>query len=155
MGGGVGMVSVCDVVIAQERAKFAFSEVKLGLIPAVISPYAMKKIGYSQSRRLMLSGEIFLASFAKEIGLVHEVCSLEELEEKAYQTAQTFLKNGPEAMAHVKLLLNQLTEAQTNQEVQELTAKAIAERRVSEEGQEGIRALLEKSTPSFASKETT
>ena len=135
MGGGVGLVSVCDFVVAQEKAKFAFSEVKIGLIPAVISPYCLKKIGFSNARHLMLSGEIFLAPKAKEVGLVHEVCTSEDLEEKTLECAKSFLKNGPNAMAKVKFLLNQITSKNLDQgAILKLTAKLIAELRVSPEG---------------------
>ncbi|MEK7485888.1 MAG: enoyl-CoA hydratase-related protein [Planctomycetota bacterium] len=74
MGGGLGLIAVCDGVVAQEKATFAFSEVRLGLIPAVISPYLLKKIGFSHSRQLMMSGENFSTTTAKEIGLIHEIC---------------------------------------------------------------------------------
>lgn len=147
MGGGIGLVSICDAVIAQEKAKFALSEVRLGLIPAVISPYVLRKIGFSQARRLMLSGENFSAQEAEKIGLVHEVCSIEKLESQAETLAWKYMNNGPKAMAHAKLLLNRLEEVSEN--LIHFTATAIAERRVTEEGQEGIQALLEKRKPSF------
>lgn len=151
MGGGLGLIAVCDAVIAQEKASFAFSEVRLGLIPAVISPYLLKKIGFSHSRRLMISGENFSTALAKEIHLIHEVCSLEELDSRAEALARKFLNNGPEAMAHIKRLLNRLDEV--SEKVMVETARAIAEQRVGVEGQEGIQALLEKRKPSFFVKE--
>jgi methylglutaconyl-CoA hydratase len=150
LGGGVGLVSVCDLVLAQEKATFGFSEVQLGLIPAVISPYILKKIGFSQARRLMLTGERFSAQKAQEIGLVHEVCPPEKLELQTLHLAKRFLENGPQALAQAKFLLNTLSSSGKEEDfIQEFTSRLIAELRISPEGQEGIQALFDKRKPSF------
>jgi len=149
MGGGVGLVAVCDLVLATPDVRFAFSEVRLGLIPAVIAPYVVRKIGYGHARALFLTGERFDAETACRIGLVHRVVSAERLDEAIHQTIANLLQNGPQAMASAKMLLH-ATQTLPVDELRSLTIARIAELRVSPEGQEGIRAFLEKRKPSFA-----
>jgi methylglutaconyl-CoA hydratase len=141
LGGGVGLVACSDVVIADPGTIFAFSEVKLGIIPAVISPFALRKIGESAARRYFVTGERFDAATALRIGLVHEVSddpggSLERVLGELHTA-------GPRAARHAKrLVLDRPDGAET--------ARRIAERRTSDEGQEGLRAFLERRRPSWA-----
>ena len=147
LGGGVGLVSVCDCVLSSEETIFAFSEVRLGLIPAVISPYVMAKIGSSLSRAFFLSGERFSASRAYEWGLVHEVCLLEELDSRTETKVQEFLKAGPHASQKAKELIGRV--ASQNKELKDMTCQMIADIRLSQEAQEGMGAFLEKKKPSW------
>jgi methylglutaconyl-CoA hydratase len=148
-GGGAGLVAVCDVVIAEEHTTFGFTEVKLGIIPAVVAPYALAKIGESAARELFLTGARFSARRAAEIGLVHEVVGAEQLDEAVAGVIHEFLGAGPEAIAAAKTLLRQLRDGSPpngllGHDTVALTARAIAERRASAEGQEGMRAFLDK-----------
>ena len=148
LGGGVGLVAVCDYAICSERAKFGFTEVRLGLVPAVISPYCINKIGVSNARAWFMSGELFSAQKACEMNLAHEVCPLEELEEKTEALIESFLKAGPKASIEAKKLVKSVTTLKSS-DVQEYTLETIAALRVSQEGQEGMQALLNKSKPSW------
>ena len=148
-GGGVGLAACCDIVIASDHARFCLSEVKLGLIASVISPYVRAAIGETQARRYALTAEVFDAHEAKRIGLVHEVVIQEELEDMAEHTVLQLLKNSPAAMAGVKNLLFSLSGRGIGDDVVEDTAKRIARIRASEEGIEGISAFLEKRSPSW------
>lgn len=145
LGGGVGVVSVCDYVISHEKAKFGFTEARLGLIPAVISPYCIKKIGESSARAWFMSGELFSAKKALSMNLIHEVTPLDSFEERCEQLIESFFKAGPEAAKDSKKLIKKVLDLNVN-EVKEFTCKAIAQKRISEEGQEGMSALLEKRT---------
>lgn len=147
LGGGVGLVSVCDYAISASHAKFGFTEVRLGLIPAVISPYCIRKIGESNARAWFLSGERFDAKKASDMNLVHEVCEESELETRVEALIDSFLKAGPKSARASKKLIKNVTTLESG--VREYTYKAIAERRVSSEGQEGMGALLEKRTPNW------
>lgn len=148
MGGGVGLVSVCDIVIAAESARFAFSEVKLGIAPAVISPYVVRKIGETNVRVLFLTGERFSAARAREIGLVHAVVPLENLDDAVQKALNELLTSGPQAIRASKTLaLNVGT--MDYQSVRRYTAETIAQLRVGPEGQEGLRAFLEKRKPNW------
>lgn len=149
MGGGVGLVAVCDLAFATPEARFAFSEVKLGLIPAVVAPYVVRKIGYGHARALFMTGERFDAETALRIGLVHRVVPAEQLDEAIQQAIANLMQNGPQAMASAKMLLH-ATQTLPVDELRSLTIAQIAELRISPEGQEGIRAFLEKRKPSFA-----
>lgn len=142
-GGGVGLACVCDIVIASEGTKFCFSEVKLGLSPAVISAFAIRKIGLSQARRYFLTAEVFDADTAKQIGLVHEACSPEGLEAAVGRVMDSISVAGPKAVRQAKALAKRVALLESR-EALELSAKVIASLRVSEEGQEGVRAFLEK-----------
>jgi methylglutaconyl-CoA hydratase len=143
LGGGSGLASVCDVVVADESAVFGFTEVKLGILPAVISPYALAKIGRSAARELFVTGMRFSAQRAKEIGLVHAVVPLDQLDAKVREYVSEVLSAGPQGIAAAKALIPKVW-ARLAADATELTSEAIAERRVSPEGQEGMKAFLEK-----------
>ncbi len=143
IGGGMGLISVCDTVVAVESAQFGFSEVRLGLVPAVISSFVFPKIGPSQARALFLSGERFNTVKARDIGLIHHVVSVEELDPKIEQQIEQFLMAGPEAIATAKKMIHDLTPLNM-ETTMALNAIGIAERRASAEGQEGMTAFLEK-----------
>jgi methylglutaconyl-CoA hydratase len=152
LGGGAGLAAVCDVVVAEENAVFGFTEVKLGVIPAVIAPYALTKIGESAARELFLTGARFGAVRAREIGLVHSIVPHEQLDSAVEAFVNEFLGAGPEAIAHAKALLARLSAGARDASLQQtdliaLTAEAIADRRASAEGQDGLRAFLEKRKP--------
>jgi methylglutaconyl-CoA hydratase len=146
IGGGVGLVAAADVAVAAEGAHFAFSEVRLGLAPATIAPFVVRKIGYSQARALFLTGERFDARRAREIGLVHEVVPEAELDAAVEGTVVRLLQGGPAAQAAVKEALRQV-EATEPMEALGIMTQLIAELRVGEEGQDGLLAFLEKRVP--------
>ncbi len=141
LGGGVGLVAVADVALADPRTVFAFSEVKLGIVPAVISPFALRKIGESAARRYFVTGERFDAETALRIGLVHEVAS--DLDGALERLLGELRTAGPRAARQAKRLVLDRPDGPE-------TARRIAERRTSEEGQEGLRAFLERRRPSWA-----
>lgn len=147
LGGGVGLVSVCDYVIAAENALMGFTEVRLGLIPAVISPYCLAKVGESFGRAWMLSGDRFTATEAKRMNLVHEVVLESELNQKTEEIVKRFLAAGPEAAREAKKLIKGVMKNLKGAE--DFTCQMITDRRVSAEGQEGMRALLEKDKPAW------
>ncbi|HET7129122.1 MAG TPA: enoyl-CoA hydratase-related protein [Gaiellaceae bacterium] len=140
LGGGCGLVACCDVVIAEPTAQFAFSEVKLGIVPAVISPFALAKIGPGAARRYFVTGERFTAAEALRIGLIHEVTG--DLDAAVERVVGELLTAGPEAARAAKEL------ARAPRSTEE-TARRIAAHRSSAEGQEGLRAFLEKRAPSW------
>jgi methylglutaconyl-CoA hydratase len=146
IGGGAGLVAAADVAVAEEGARFAFSEVRLGIAPATIAPFVVRKIGYSQARALFLTGERFGADLAREIGLVHEVVPEEELDATVERVAAQLLQGGPAAQAAIKEALRQV-EATEPVEALGIMTQLIAELRVGEEGQEGLGAFLEKREP--------
>ena len=140
LGGGAGLVATADIALAHERAMFALSEVKLGIIPAVISPYAIRKIGESAARRYFVTGERFDAAVALRIGLVHEV--VPDLESALAVVLGELRTAGPRAARHAKRLVLDRPDGPE-------TARRIAERRTSAEGQEGLRAFVERQRPSW------
>lgn len=148
LGGGVGLAAVCDIVVAAEDAAFAFTEVKLGILPAVISPYVLAKIGRSAARELFLTGARFSATRACEIGLVHAVGAEQELDRIVAKYINDLQTSGPEAIAAAKRLIAQVSSS-TKTAAAEFTIDAIAERRVSAEGQDGMTAFLGKRPPSW------
>ncbi len=148
LGGGAGLAAVCDIVVADEAAVFGFTEVKLGILPAVISPFALAKIGRSAARELFLTGARFSAARAKEIGLVHAVVPAVELDAKVAEYVREILAAGPEAVAAAKALIPQVW-SRSVEDAMPITAEAIAARRVAPEGQEGLRAFLEKRKASW------
>ena len=148
MGGGVGLIAVCDIVIAAESARLAFSEVKLGIAPAVISPYVIRKIGETHARVLFVTGERFSATRGREIGLVHTVVPLPELDAALEKTLSELLSSGPQALRACKALALNVGSMQ-HETARRYTAETIAALRVSAEGQEGLRAFLEKRKPSW------
>jgi methylglutaconyl-CoA hydratase len=146
LGGGCGLVACSDIVVTAPDVKFAFSEVKLGIIPAVISPFALAKIGPSAARRYFLTGERFDSATALRIGLVHEVA--EDLDAAVELLLAELRSAGPEAARHAKKLVLERPDGLG-------TERRIAQRRTSDEGQEGLRAFLEKRDPSWASKNSS
>ncbi len=146
IGGGIGLVSVCDIVIAVESARFAFSEVRLGIAPAVISPYVIKKIGENMARVLFVTGERFSAARAHAIGLVHAAVPSEQLDDAIEKAVNELLHGAPQAMRACKALALHVGQM-TNEQASQYTTKTIAHLRVSAEGQEGLNAFLEKRTP--------
>src|SRR5262245_26862018 len=148
LGGGVGLAAVCDIVVAAEDAAFGFTEVKLGILPAVISPYAIGKIGVSAARELFLTGARFSAARALTLGLVHAVVPADALDATVQQYVRELLTAAPQAIARAKALIPQVT-GRAPADVRDITSRAIAEQRVSPEGQEGLRAFLEKRKPSW------
>lgn len=148
IGGGTGLVAVCDIAIASERAKFSFSEVKLGLIPACISPYVMKKCGEGKCREFFLTGERLTAERAHEAGLVNIVTPPDELEKAVDSLVQRLLSSGPEAIAKCKELLRQVAEMPF-EKGKVYTAEVIAQLRISDEGQEGMAAFFDKRRPDW------
>jgi methylglutaconyl-CoA hydratase len=152
IGGGVGLVSVCDHVIAVDSTVFSLSEVKLGLIPACIGPFVVAKIGVSQARSLFVSGERFKADKAQKIGLVHDVCLESELEDRAQKVLAGILEGGPRAIEAAKFLVHTLSRELVGQDFQkslDFAAAELAQLRVQPEAQEGVTAFLEKRAPSW------
>jgi methylglutaconyl-CoA hydratase len=143
LGGGAGLAAVCDIVVAEEAALFGFTETKLGILPAVISPFALAKIGQAAARELFLTGARFSARRAKEIGLVHDVVADAELDATVGRYVKEILTAAPEAVAAAKALIPTVW-GRPVADAMPMTAAAIATRRVSAEGQEGLRAFLEK-----------
>jgi methylglutaconyl-CoA hydratase len=151
LGGGAGLAAVCDIVVAEEAATFGFTEVKLGIIPAVISPFVLRKIGRSAARELFLTGRRFSARRALEIGLVHDIASGGELDRTVDAIVRELLAAGPEAVAASKKLIRDVFDSPRD-EVADLTARALAARRVSEEGQHGLRAFLDRRRPRWSAE---
>jgi methylglutaconyl-CoA hydratase len=152
IGGGTGLVSCCDIVVAVERATFAFSEVRLGIVPAVISPFVLAKIGVSNCRQYFLTGERFNAQEAQHIGLVHHVVADETaLDEKVAERVEALLQAAPGAQAAAKALIRQVA-YQEKTAVRAFTAELIAQRRASDEGKEGMSAFLQKRRPWWQEK---
>ena len=148
-GGGVGLVASCDFAIASETASFAFTEVRLGLIPSMISPFVLRKMGESRARRLFLTGEAFDARQAMEWGLVDRVVPREQLDDAVRSLADSLRACAPEATAAVKRLVREVGGAAADDLVT-LTARLIAEVRATAEAQEGMTAFLEKRPPAWA-----
>jgi len=146
MGGGAGLVAVADVAVADSETRFAFSEVRLGIAPATISPFVVRKVGASHARSLFVTGERFGAEQAREIGLVHKVVSSDGLDEAVEEKVGELLQGGPVAQATMKALLRRL-ETTEPMEAPGLTARVISELRTGEEGQEGLAAFIEKRAP--------
>jgi methylglutaconyl-CoA hydratase len=152
IGGGVGLVSVCDVAVALEGTQFGLSEVKLGILPAVISPYVIAKIGQTHARALFLTGERFDAERALRIGLVHRVAdTVEALDAAVYETITQLKTSGPEAVRECKKLIAHVASHDLADAIP-YTIDAIATRRTSDEGQDGMRAFLNKGLAAWVSK---
>ncbi|HRK03162.1 MAG TPA: enoyl-CoA hydratase-related protein [Oligoflexia bacterium] len=149
IGGGVGLVSVCDYVVAEKKTTFSLSEVRLGIVPACIGPFVIAKIGESYARAYFISAERFDAGRAREIGLVHElVDSAAELQIAQDRITQNLLQCGPNAMAVAKSLVRSIKECEPGK-VMEHVSCLLADLRVSPEGQEGLKAFLEKRKPNW------
>lgn len=154
-GGGVGLVAACDIAIAAREAIFALSEVRLGLIPAVISPYVVAAMGGRACRRYFLTGERFCAEDAHRLGLVHEVVAPEVLSETRERFVSLILTGGRGAQGRAKELIRAVAAAECDARLLDWTAAQIAATRASEEGKEGVRAFLEKRPPSWAHSSQT
>ncbi|GIW71495.1 MAG: enoyl-CoA hydratase [Planctomycetota bacterium] len=148
LGGGAGLVCCADIAVAEEGARFAFSEARLGILPAVISPFVLRRIGPGHARALFLSAERFDAARALRIGLVDEVVPAEQLDAAVAAHVGSLLECGPRAQAEIKELVRRVS-WRAPEEVAQLTAATIARVRASEEGKEGIRAFLDKREPSW------
>jgi methylglutaconyl-CoA hydratase len=149
-GGGVGLVACCDIVVAAISARFCLSEVKLGLIPAVISPYVVRAMGARAARRYFLTAEVFDAETARRLGLVHEVAPADGLEEAAAPIIDALLQAGPNAQAAAKALIARVAGAPIDDALIADTARRIAEIRATDEGREGVGAFLEKRKPRWS-----
>jgi methylglutaconyl-CoA hydratase len=147
-GGGLGLFAVCDIVIAVPNCKFSFSEVNLGIIPAVISTYIIRRISLSNMRRLFITGERFDSEYANEVGLVDFIASEEEIDEIISNYIEVLRSSGPNAIKEVKKLINKCEKMDVDS-YKEHTVEKISELRVSDEGQEGIKAFLEKRKPKW------
>lgn len=143
LGGGAGLVACCDYVIAIDTAQFGFTEVRLGLLPAVISPFVIAKIGESQARASFLSGVRFDTNRAMRMGLIHQISSFDKLDEDLEVAVKDYLMAAPLASATAKKLIFNVL-GKTISEASSYTCDAISKARVSDEGQEGMSALLEK-----------
>ena len=148
-GGGVGLAACCDIVLASTTARFALSEVKLGLIPAVISPYVIAAIGARQARRYFVTAEIMDAARALQLGLVHEISEPDALDERAEALVATLLQHAPGAQTEAKDLVFLCEGRTTDDALSQQTAHRIAARRATPEGREGLSAFLEKRAPSW------
>lgn len=153
IGGGVGLTSICDYVIASKETQFSLSEVRLGIVPACIGPFVISKIGAGHARALFMSGERFLAPKAKEIGLIHEVVETPaDLSEALDRVTANMLQCGPNAMSAAKKLILDLTWNERRSKIGdalEYVAEMLAKLRVTPEGQEGLKAFLEKRKPNW------
>jgi len=147
IGGGTGLVAVCDIAIAAPDVKFGLAEVKLGIIPAVISPYVIAKIGQTHARALFLTGERFDAERALRIGLVHRVA--DDVDAAVDETVKQLMTSGPEAVRECKKLIAHVATSDLIEAIP-YTIEAIAARRVSDEGQAGMHAFLKKEKPPWA-----
>lgn len=146
IGGGAGLAAICDIVVSEEEAIFGFTEVRLGLVPAVISPFVLAKIGRSAARELFLTGARFGATRAREIGLVHAVVPATDLDGTVSHYLTQIAGGGPEAVATAKALIREVW-SRGPAESTAITTRAIAARRTSVEGQEGLRAFLDTRPP--------
>jgi methylglutaconyl-CoA hydratase len=149
IGGGVGLVAAADVAVAAEDAVFSLAEVKLGILPSVISPYVLRASGAREARRWFLTGERFGAAEARRIGLVHEVVAAAQLDSARDRLVQSLLTSAPEAVGIAKRLIAQVV-GKSPADAMSLTVRTIAERRASDEAKEGLTAFLEKRLPAWA-----
>lgn len=147
--GGVGLASVCDVLVAAEGVHFCLSEAKLGLLPATIGPYVIKAMGEQAARRWFITAERFSAARAAAFGFVHEVVSAEQLDAKVDEIVAALVANGPQAVKACKRLVQDLASRPIDDALRADTAKHIADIRASDEGREGVRSFLEKRSPAW------
>jgi methylglutaconyl-CoA hydratase len=147
--GGMGLVAACDIIVAVEEANFCLSEVKLGLIPATISPYVIKAMGENASRRYFLTAERFGAQEALRIGFVHEVVSADTLDAKVAEIVKALVNNSPNAVQQAKVLVREVVGQEVNDGLLADTAERIAQIRASDQGREGVASFLEKRKPAW------
>ncbi len=148
-GGGVGLVACCDIAIASSAARFSLSEVRLGLTPATISPYVVRRIGQSHARRYFLTAEAFDAARAEEIGLVHAIAEPDALESAGQDFVDLLLLGGPKSQAVSKDLVFRVSDREIDDGLIDWTSRLIADVRASDEGREGAGAFLEKRKPAW------
>ena len=148
-GGAVGLISCCDMAVAASAASFSLSEVKIGLVPATISPYVIAAIGQRAARRYFVTAERFDAHRALQLGLVNEVVDAEQLDQEIDRLINTLLANGPEAVTVAKQLVFDVAGKPIDQQLIDATCETIAAIRVSEQGQEGLQAFLERRKPQW------
>lgn len=151
-GGGVGLAACCDIVLAAPTVSFSLSEVKLGIVPAVISPYVVAAIGARAARRYMLTAERFSAEEGQRIGLVSEIVPADVMRRRGNEIANLLIRNGPKALHECKVLIRTVSGGPLDQAMIEDTARRIARIRASAEGKEGLGAFLEKRQPLWISK---
>ncbi len=148
-GGGVGLAACCDIAIADANSTFSISEVRLGLIPSIISPYVVQSIGTRNARRYFLTGERFNAQTALKLGLIHEIAAVDQLSQTCDRVVQELLKGGPNAQCEAKSLLRSLVADEIDNTTVQETSKRIAKIRASSEAQEGMSAFFEKRSPNW------
>ncbi|WP_438862643.1 enoyl-CoA hydratase/isomerase family protein [Neptunicella sp.] len=148
-GGAVGLIACCDMAVATKMSQFCLSEVKLGLVPATISPYVIEAIGARSARRYFNTAELFSARRARRLGLISESVTEEELDDTLNALVKAILANGPKAVATSKKLISQVANHPIDQNLIDMTSRTIAAIRVSEEGQEGLNAFLQKRRPNW------
>ncbi|MEQ6885057.1 enoyl-CoA hydratase-related protein [Salicola sp. Rm-C-2C1-2] len=148
-GGALGLICCSDIAIAATDARFCLSEVRLGLVPATIGPYVVRTLGQRQARRYMLSAELIEAEQAHSLGLIHELAAPGALDERVEAMAAQLMQAGPEAQAECKHLVRRLHDPAADDGVDEFTASIIARVRTDTEGQEGLRAFMQKETPAW------
>jgi methylglutaconyl-CoA hydratase len=147
--GGMGLASICDVVVASNTAAFCLSEARLGLLPATISPYVVRALGAQASRRYFVTAERFTAAQAHAFGLVHELCEPEALDERVATLINTLVANGPAAVRACKQLVRDVAGQPLNEALRAETARRIADMRASPEGREGVQSFLNKRPPNW------
>lgn len=152
-GGAVGLISCCDIAIASSATRFGLTETRIGLIPATIGPHVVEAIGARWARRLFLSAERFDSALATRINLIHEACDASELDARIEAVLHGLLQNGPEAMREAKVLLREIQGRPLDRELIDDTSARIAHLRVSEEGQEGLQAFLQKRPPAWQTED--
>ena len=151
IGGGTGFVAVCDIAIAARSAKFSFSEVKIGVVPACIGPYVIRKMGEGKARELFITGERMNAERALSVGLVNTVVDADQLDAEIDNLLRAILSSGPEAVAMAKRLVSEVP-PMTPEQFKPYTAEMIARLRISDEGQEGMDAFLNKRKPKWVTE---
>ncbi len=153
LGGGIGLACACDIAVASSEAKFAVSEARLGILPAVIGPYLIEAVGPRQARRLALTASRIDAQTALQMGLVHAVVELPELDAAIEHWSTELLASGPVAQTEIKQLFDQLAAGAIDDETRELTARTIARVRMGDEAREGFAAFLAKRPAAWISKD--
>jgi methylglutaconyl-CoA hydratase len=152
LGGGAGLIACCDIVVAADDAKFGFTEAKLGIVPAVISPFVMAKIGTSYARALFMTAQRFSAETALRIGLIHAITPPDAMDSAVEEVLREIRSSGPMAVKETKRLLARVV-GQSPKEAFDFTTRTIARVRTSPEGQEGLRAFLDKRKPSWMAED--
>lgn len=147
--GGMGLASMCDVLVASDNATFCLSEARLGLLPATISPYVARAMGVQAARRYMVTAERFTAAQAHAMGMVHELCTADTLDAKVAELVAAIVANGPVASRACKQLVRDVAGREITAELRAETARRIADIRASDEGKEGLQSFLQKRKPAW------